>query len=530
MAKDFLKVRNGVTFKGLSSAPSSPENGDTYYDTTLNKLRTYENGAWQDVISSSSGDVVGPASSTDNALVRYDGTSGKLIQNSSASLSDVGELTLSGSGQNSHLLINKTITTSGSSGIGQGIQVNLEQTSNGTGEFLVGIASSTTLSTNNMDQSTAVYANAINNALNSSELNGVLVDVRNNSTRTVSNLHGINVVPAGNLGTITNYAAIYVSNVATGTVSGYNDALRINAGRAYFGGNLNLNIATASTFAYFDSNKNLVSKTGTETTALLDTFTNSLKGLVPASGGGTTNFLRADGTWVAPTGLATSITAEFTAGENLSLGDAIYISVGAADGGRTAGRAYKLDITNDNRMEFVGLVQANATSGNPVTVQVSGRLSGLSGLVTGEPVYGSSSVVGGRQTSAPNTAGHWVVQLGIAASSTDIIINGAGSAAAAKVTAGSDFNESFTTVTGTATLASSISNVFAYANSSAYTITLPDATANSGKRFTIKKCDTTGNIITLSSSNGIDGGTTRTLVNPYDSITVISDGTQWFIV
>jgi hypothetical protein len=42
--------------------------------------------------------------------------------------------------------------------------------------------------------------------------------------------------------------------------------------------------------------------TGTQATTLLDTFTTSLKGLAPASGGGTTNFLRADGTWAAPSG------------------------------------------------------------------------------------------------------------------------------------------------------------------------------------------------------------------------------------
>jgi len=42
--------------------------------------------------------------------------------------------------------------------------------------------------------------------------------------------------------------------------------------------------------------------TGTQATALLDTFTSSAKGLAPASGGGTTNFLRADGTWAAPAG------------------------------------------------------------------------------------------------------------------------------------------------------------------------------------------------------------------------------------
>jgi|GEM_PF-890386 len=40
--------------------------------------------------------------------------------------------------------------------------------------------------------------------------------------------------------------------------------------------------------------------TGTQATALLNTFTSGLKGLAPASGGGTTNFLRADGAWAAP--------------------------------------------------------------------------------------------------------------------------------------------------------------------------------------------------------------------------------------
>lgn len=42
--------------------------------------------------------------------------------------------------------------------------------------------------------------------------------------------------------------------------------------------------------------------TGTQATTLLDNFTSALKGTVPASGGGTTNFLRADATWAAPSG------------------------------------------------------------------------------------------------------------------------------------------------------------------------------------------------------------------------------------
>lgn len=46
--------------------------------------------------------------------------------------------------------------------------------------------------------------------------------------------------------------------------------------------------------------------TGAQATTLLDVFTSLLKGLVPASGGGTTNFLRADGSWAAPAGGSSS--------------------------------------------------------------------------------------------------------------------------------------------------------------------------------------------------------------------------------
>jgi hypothetical protein len=41
-----------------------------------------------------SGDVVGPASATDNAIARFDGTTGKLVQNSDCSISDTGAVTL----------------------------------------------------------------------------------------------------------------------------------------------------------------------------------------------------------------------------------------------------------------------------------------------------------------------------------------------------------------------------------------------------------------------------------------------------
>lgn len=46
-----------------------------------------------------SGDFVGPASATDNALIRFDGTTGKLGQDSKAIMSDAGDLTVGASGR-----------------------------------------------------------------------------------------------------------------------------------------------------------------------------------------------------------------------------------------------------------------------------------------------------------------------------------------------------------------------------------------------------------------------------------------------
>jgi hypothetical protein len=45
-------------------------------------------------------------------------------------------------------------------------------------------------------------------------------------------------------------------------------------------------------------------------TSFVNTFTSSLSGAAPASGGGTANFLRADGTWAAPSGGSANVTPD----------------------------------------------------------------------------------------------------------------------------------------------------------------------------------------------------------------------------
>lgn len=54
------------------------------------------------------------------------------------------------------------------------------------------------------------------------------------------------------------------------------------------------------------STANALDLTVAQVNAILPVFTSSLNGLTPSSAGGTTNFLRADGTWAAPTGTGVS--------------------------------------------------------------------------------------------------------------------------------------------------------------------------------------------------------------------------------
>lgn len=60
--------------------------GKVYQCTALNTWTAYSTGA-------SSGDVVGPASSTDNAVARFDLATGKLLQNSVVLIGDTGNIT-----------------------------------------------------------------------------------------------------------------------------------------------------------------------------------------------------------------------------------------------------------------------------------------------------------------------------------------------------------------------------------------------------------------------------------------------------
>jgi hypothetical protein len=74
--------------------------------------------------------------------------------------------------------------------------------------------------------------------------------------------------------------------------------------------------------------------------------------------------------------------------------------------------------------------------------------------------------------------------------------------------------------------------ILANATAGAVTITLPSAASSAGYKFDIKRIDSTGNACTIarSGTDTIDGGTSLTLSVQYISVTVVSDGSAWYII
>ncbi len=82
----------------------------------------------------------------------------------------------------------------------------------------------------------------------------------------------------------------------------------------------------------------------------------------------------------------------------------------------------------------------------------------------------------------------------------------------------------------TATLADHI--LFGDANGGAFSITLPAASGNDGLVYRVKKVDSSGNAVTIdgNGSETIDGSTTKVLAAQYDTVEIVCDGSNWFVI
>jgi len=237
---------------------------------------------------------------------------------------------------------------------------------------------------------------------------------------------------------------------------------------------------------------------------------------------------------VGGTGAGGNASVNLIAGETITAGQAVYVSNGPGnDSGRTLGQVYLLDATNDNRIEFFGIASNSATSGNTIRVQTIGGISGLSGLTVGKPIFASVSSAGAIQVTAPQAANEWIIPLGIAISANTAVINGAGSATAVKITSSviEGLYANVLSVSASTVVTNAPSVVLVNASSGPITITVQNATTNNGKVYNIKKTDSTLNAVTIATGGGnIDGTATKTLAFQYDSLMLVSDGTNYYLI
>lgn len=122
--------------------------------------------------------------------------------------------------------------------------------------------------------------------------------------------------------------------------------------------------------------------TATQATAMLNIFTDTLKGLVPLSGGGTTNFLRADGTWASPGGgggantFLSNLTSPTAVNEDLLMdpGNTIRVPNNTAYRSRNSGNTLDIDIIkldSSNRTTISSVAGTNILFDNSVIPSAS---------------------------------------------------------------------------------------------------------------------------------------------------------------
>jgi len=90
----------------------------------------------------------------------------------------------------------------------------------------------------------------------------------------------------------------------------------------------------------------------------------------------------------------------------------------------------------------------------------------------------------------------------------------------------------YVTITGDTTVTTSNEVVFVNASSGEVDVTLYAASSNGGRKLIIKKTDSSGNAVNIlrTSSETIDGATSIILYHQNESITLVSDNSNWFIV
>ena len=97
---------------------------------------------------------------------------------------------------------------------------------------------------------------------------------------------------------------------------------------------------------------------------------------------------------------------------------------------------------------------------------------------------------------------------------------------------GGGFIGDLVTKTGNYTVTATNHTIICNATGGSFTITLPAVASHEGRIYCIKKIDSSANTVTVdgNGSETIDDATTAVLTTQYESITIQSDGSEWWII
>ena len=207
------------------------------------------------------------------------------------------------------------------------------------------------------------------------------------------------------------------------------------------------------------------------------------------------------------------------------------ITLGVANGGGGGQVGNNSSSTTGGAIGSVSTTTTGGAVGKGATSTAGGAIGNLSTATTGGAVGDRAKVTdgfAGGQSASANGTGR--VQLGTGTNSTDNTIQflSSGSVTAAEF---GRLAVSTTAATGSTYTVLSTDHVILANNSGGVAVALISAaSAGDGFRLVIKNTGTGAVTIDADGAETIDGALTAILTNQYESITIVSDGLNWFIL